>query len=111
MTLTELEGSVTRVALSGRLDAMGADRIGVRFTGAIAAHGRNAVVDLSDVTFVASLGLRLLISTARSLHRKGGRMVLFAPVELVRGVLDDAAIDQVIPVVGTEAEALDALRH
>ena len=110
MTLTELEGPVTRVSLNGRLDAPGADRIGVRFTGAVAAHGRNAIVDLSNVTFIASLGLRLLISTARSLHLKGGRMILVGPSELVKEVLDEAAIDQIIPVVGTEAEALAELR-
>jgi anti-anti-sigma factor len=111
MTLTELEGPVTRVSLNGRLDAPGADRIGVRFTGAVAAHGRNAIVDLSNVTFIASLGLRLLISTARSLHLKGGRMILVGPSELVKEVLDEAAIDQIIPVVGTEAEALAELRN
>ncbi|MGZ8982291.1 MAG: STAS domain-containing protein [Burkholderiaceae bacterium] len=111
MTLTELEGSVMRVGLNGRLDAPGADHVGVRFTGAVAAHGKNAVVDLSNVTFIASLGLRLLISNARSLRLKGARMVLFGPTELVKEVLDDAAIDQIIPVVATEADALEQLHH
>ena len=45
---------------------MGADRIGLRFTAGVAGQRRNAIVDLSGVSFVASLGLRLFISTARA---------------------------------------------
>lgn len=109
MTVTELEGPVTWVGLSGRLDAPGADQIGLRFTASVAAQGRAAVVDLSGVTFVASMGLRLLISTARSLALKGGKLVLFGANELVQGVFDDAALDQIMPIVATQADALAAL--
>jgi anti-anti-sigma factor len=109
MTLEELPGPVTCVRLDGRLDSAGADAIGLRFTAAVAAQGRPAVVDLARVPFVASLGLRLLISTARALAGKGHRVALFGAPELVQGVLDDAAIDQLMPVVATEAEALAAV--
>lgn len=106
MTVTELEGPVTCVRLSGRLDAPGADAIGVRFTATLAPPGRPALVDLSAVSFVASMGLRLLISTARSLAQKGGQLVLFGANELVQGVFDDAALDQILTIVPDEATAL-----
>ena len=100
---------MTRVLLTGRLDAAGADAIGVRFTAAVVAQGKNAVIDLSGVTFVASLGLRLLIATHRGMIGKGLRMALFAARPPVQGVLDDAAIEQIMPVAPTEAEAIAAL--
>ena len=109
MTVTELDGPVTRVGLSGRLDAPGADQIGLRFTASVASQGRPTVVDLSNVSFVASMGLRLLISTARSLALKGGKLVLFGANEMVRGVFDDAALDQIMPIVATEVEAMAVL--
>jgi anti-sigma B factor antagonist len=109
MTVTELEGPVALVQLVGRLDAAGADAVGVRFTAAIAARTRDAVVDLSGVTFIASLGIRLLISTARALALKGHRMALFGAPALVQEVFDDSALDQVMPIVATEAEALAAV--
>ncbi len=109
MILEELAGPVTLVRLRGRLDAAGADAIGLRFTAAVTSQSRNAVVDLSGVSFVASLGLRLLISSARGLTTKGHRIALFAANELVQGVLDDAALDQIVPIVATETEALAAL--
>lgn len=106
MNITEIDGTLTKVQLQGRLDAMGADRIGLRFTAGVAGQPRDAIVDLSGVSFVASLGLRLLISTARALDGKGAKLVLFGAQELVQGVFDDAALDQIIPIVATEAEAL-----
>ena len=110
MTVTQLESALTCVRLSGRLDAPGADAIAIRFTAALAAPGRPALVDLSGVDFVASLGLRLLISTARSLAQKGGQLVLFGAGELVQGVFDDAALGQILTIVPDEAAALAVIR-
>jgi len=106
MSVSELDGPVTLVRLDGKLDAPGAEQIGVQFTAAVAARGRNAIVDLSEVGFIASMGLRLLISTARALSLKGGSLVLFGATPMVQGVFDDAALDQIIPSVATEDEAI-----
>ena len=106
MTTTDLAGPVTGVRLAGRLDAPGADRIDIKFTAVVVARGHDAIIDLSGVTFIASMGLRLLISTARALALKKRTMVLFGAAEMVQEVLDDAAIDQIIPIVATEADAL-----
>lgn len=109
LRVNELDGPTTCVRLDGRLDAAGADQIGVQFTAAVATGGRPALVDLSGVSFIASLGIRLLIATARSMAARQQAMVLFGASPLVRGVLDDVALDQIIPVVDTEAQALAQL--
>jgi anti-sigma B factor antagonist len=106
ITTTELPGEVICVGLEGRLDAAAADQIGLRFTAATAARGRPVVVDLSSVSFIGSLGLRLFIASARSLAQKGVTMVLFGANEQVDGVLRDAAIDQLIPCVSTQTDAV-----
>jgi anti-anti-sigma factor len=110
LSIEELDGRITCVRLRGRLDAPGADAVGTAFTAAIAPKAQDAVVDLSGVSFIASMGLRLLISTARALDLKGARLVLFGATEMVQGVLDDAAIDQIIPIARTERDALTRLR-
>lgn len=110
MSTSELESGVTCIRLDGRLDAPGADLIDLRFTATAAAGKHHTVVDLSDVSFVASMGLRLLISTARALHLKERRMVLFGAQKFVQDVLEQAAVDQIIPLVGTEREAIDQVQ-
>lgn len=102
-------GGVTHAKLIGRLDANGADAISLKFTAGVAATGKPAVVDLSEVSFVASLGLRLLISTARTLHSKGAKLALYGANALVQEVFDDAALDQILPIVPDEAAAVAAL--
>ena len=103
-------GTASKVALQGRLDTPGVDRIETRFTASVVAPGKSALVDLSGVTFVSSMGIRMLIGTARSLNLKKARMVLFGPQPLVKESLDHVSITDVIPVVGTEAEALELLK-
>lgn len=108
--ITELPGPVTCVRLTGRLDDAGADAVGLLFKTAIASAARPAVVDLSGVGFVATMGLRLMISAARGLGVKGHKMALFGAQPLVQDVLDDAAIDQITPVAATQDEALLAVQ-
>jgi anti-sigma B factor antagonist len=109
MDVDELAGQVTCIRLDGRLDAPGAARIDVPFTAHAVASGRNTLVDLSGVTFIASMGIRLLIAAARGLDRKGAKLVLFGARDLVREVLAEAAIDQIIAVTDSEDEALRKL--
>jgi anti-sigma B factor antagonist len=110
MEVTKLGDNVTCVRLRGRMDAPGIDAIDTRFTAATAAVGRDAVVDLSGVSFLASMGIRLLISSARALNVKHAKLVLFGAQDLVQNVLDQAAIDQIIPIVASEVLALERLK-
>lgn len=109
MNVTELPGPVTCVRLAGKLDSAGVDRIDLRFTTSIAAVGRPAVVDLSGVSLLTSIGIRLFVSTARALSQKGARMVLFGAQPLVQEGLDHTALDQIIAVAATESQALERL--
>ena len=102
-------GSVRKVALIGRLDTAGVDRVESQFGAAIVPGGHNTVVDLSQVTFLASLGIRMLISTARSLSRKGGKIVMYGASPAVMEIIDTTALQEIIPVAATEQEAVAML--
>lgn len=107
MQIERRSDGVVKVELAGRFDAPGAEQIGTRFTAAAGgAAGLRVIVDLSGVEFLASMGMRLLISSARAQHGRGGRLALFGAPPLVAEVLEQAALDQIIPIVPTEAEAL-----
>jgi anti-anti-sigma factor len=75
------------------------------FRGAIVPDGQ-AIVDLSRVEFIASLGVRMLLSEARALARRAGRLVLFAPSELVRELLEYVSLGEIIPIRENAADAL-----
>lgn len=109
LDITSLDGGLTCIRLTGRLDSPGVDSVETRFTAALVAVGRSAVVDLSGVSFLASMGIRMFISSARSLRMKGATVVLFGASDAVQSVLDHVALEQIIPIVKTQAEALERL--
>jgi len=92
--------------LTGRLDTAGVDVVETRFGAAIVPNGKNTIVDLSEVTFLASMGIRMLISTTRALSRKGGKLVMYGAGPGVRDVIETTALTEIIPLAGNESEAL-----
>src|SRR5262245_50930815 len=98
MKIDELGGNEVKVTLKGRLDSPGVDHIGTRFLAALVPAGRNAIVDLSQTDFVASMGIRMFITAARALHNRNARVVLFAPQRLVREVFETASLDNIVTI-------------
>ena len=107
--VSQLADNLSCVRVNGRLDSAGVDQGELRFSAAVVAPGRNTVVDLSGVSFLASMGIRLFITSARALNQKGARMVLFGPSEMVQTVLEHVALDQIIPIVASQDEAIAKL--
>ena len=104
------EGGVMTVGLVGRLDTPGVDAIETRLTAACVPRGARAIVDLSGVDFIGSLGLRMFITVARTLGRKNGKLILYAPQPFVAQVLETASLGDIIPVQPDAASALAAAK-
>jgi len=103
-----MENGVTKIALSGRFDVQSAIQIDDQFT-AIAKESKDLVVDLSEVSFIASLGIRTLVVGAKAASNNGGRMVLLNPQPNVEQVLRTSHIDTVIPIAHDAATASQIL--
>jgi anti-anti-sigma factor len=103
--VVEISPSANKVVMVGRLDAASVGAVETRFTGAVAASGRSAVLDLTGLEFLSSLGIRLLLSSARVVSRRGGKVVMFGAQPIVAEVMEAMALGDVLPLVATEAEA------
>jgi anti-anti-sigma factor len=103
---TDLGESVTRLKLAGRLDINGAAMVEIPM--ALAAKNcRRLVVDMSEVSYVSSLGVRHLVMAAKTLDRDGGKLVLFSLTEPVADTLRTMAIDELIAMAASESAALE----
>jgi len=100
---------LARVVLSGRLDAVGAEKLDLPFTAKIGHLGKNAAIDISAVPFVGSLGIRVLISGARVLQRAGHRVVIYGVAPAVAEVFEIVALEDLIPVAADLAAARSLL--
>ena len=109
LTVLRADESITHVAILGRLDIEGVNQVADRFVFTTTSARTSALVDLSQVTFIASLGMGMLVGAAKAVQRHGTKMVLVAPPRLVREALVAAGIDHVIPIAASEAEAREML--
>jgi anti-sigma B factor antagonist len=110
MQITEVEGGILNVALTGRLDSPGVDRIETRFTAALVPRGVTAIVDLSRVEFAGSMAIRMFITVARALGKHHAKLVLYAPQPLVNEVFETVLLRQIVPVQFDSDSALAAAR-
>lgn len=86
--------NLRRILLAGRMDILGTEQIADRFAAYATEDNRNIVVDFTGVTFLASIGIRALISNAKALHKIGGRMALVVDENTsVARTLDATGID------------------
>jgi len=98
---SELDDGIYLIKLSGKLDIVGTGVIETKFAGYSAGEKPRVLVDLSNVDFLASIGIRLLNLTAKSIASRGGRMVLLNPTPDVRSVLEITGIPAIIPIYDT----------
>ena len=95
---SELENGIGLIKLGGKLDIIGVGEIETKFTGYCAGDKTRVVVDLSEVEFLASIGIRLLVLTAKSIASRHGKMVLLSTSPDVQHVLEITGIPAIIPI-------------
>ena len=105
---SEIGGMASRVALSGRLDIAGAEVVALPLA-TIAGAKQGLIIDMSEVSFIASIGIRHLVSAAKTLSRRNGRLVLLNPTTSVAEVLTTSGLTDLLPIVHSESEAVSAV--
>ncbi len=109
IAIQDMDGGVTRVVLSGRIDVAGAHEIDMPMS-VVAGSRRAVVIDLSAVEFMASMGLRSVVVCAKSIMSKRGKVVLLSPQPQVEEVITVSGIDSLIAICRNEAEAVAAVK-
>ncbi|HEY4253989.1 MAG TPA: STAS domain-containing protein [Roseomonas sp.] len=108
--IVEAGPALRRVELSGRLDVAGAEALEAPLTRDLAALRCAVLLDITAVSFVGSLGIRVLVGAARQMKRQGHRLALYGANAVVQEVFHTVALDQLIPIAADEAAARALLR-
>jgi anti-anti-sigma factor len=107
---SEMENSISLIKLTGSMDTQGVGTIETKFAGYSTGDNARVLVDLSGVEFLASIGIRLLVTTAKSVVRRGGKFVIANPNENVYNVLEMAGIKEIIPIYTDFEQAISELK-
>ena len=108
MKVTEADDGVTCVVLDGRFDIAGAQEVDSRFQD-LSNVSKLLVVDLAKVSFLASLGVRTLMISAKTLMRRGADMTVCGANENVEKVLRTTGFNEVAGIYPDFASAAAAL--
>ncbi len=97
--------TLSHIKLTGRLDTPGVDRIEARFNAFTVAPARDAVIDLEHLDLITSMGIRMLVTAAKSLAVRGRKLVLLNPQGVVDETLQATDLYAIIPMARTLEEA------
>lgn len=92
----EQKGTVLEVALEGHLDTMTAPELEAELSPCLDAAD-SLVLDFSDLEYISSAGLRVLLSMHRVMGDKGGMKVIHAN-EIIREIFDVTGFGDIITV-------------
>lgn len=90
--------------VSGRLDAMGSPLLEEHVHREMAAPPERLVFDLTDVDYLSSAGLRILLATTKQLG--SGKVVIYGVAPRVMETIRMAGFDKVLEIASGEDEAL-----
>ena len=111
MSLSVIESGekFTVLALDGRVDVGGVNAVQAEFRELISSPGKAFLIDISQVTFLASLGIRMLVEAAKTVRGSGGSLVLLKPRPLVESILKMAGLEVILGISHDETAARLAL--
>lgn len=102
----DVGANLRRIVITGNLDLPGAEGVADQLAELTAAPKKGVVVDLTAVRFLASIGIRELLTSAKAVQQRGGKMVLVVnPSSTVKMSLDATGVGELIPVFNNTADA------
>jgi anti-sigma B factor antagonist len=98
------------VAVTGEVDIYTAPRVQEVLLGSIEDGATHVVVDLSEVPFIDSTGLGVVVRAVQKLRKKHGALDIVCPNERVRRTFEVTGLTSVLGIHESREEALDSTR-
>ena len=95
-------GTTATVVLTGRLDIAGAEVVALPLA-TLSGAKSSLVIDMAGVSFISSIGLRHLVTAAKTVFRRGGRFMLLNPNAAVVEVITTSGLTDLLPITADPA--------
>lgn len=109
VSLREKDG-VYVLDLAGRMDINASDSINKHIDEIIEKNGKLILLNFSQIDFVSSPGLVILVSILKKIRKQQGKIVLCNLQSYVREVFEVTQLTKVFEVYDSEDEALTKLK-
>lgn len=92
------------VSVQGRIDGMTVPQLDQLFVSLITAGSRNICVNLAEVHYISSVGLRVFLKTQKQLTRAAGKLVIQKPSAEVHQVFTLSGFDKLFTFISDECD-------
>ena len=99
------DNGILTVAVKGRLDAASADTAKQKLSALIDGGARQIILDFSELDYVSSIGLRVLLLIAKQVAKQQGKIALYSPVDHITEVFQLSGFDSLISIFADRARA------
>jgi anti-anti-sigma factor len=103
------QNDVSLIAFAGDFDTNTSPEAQQALDGIVEGGGHRIVVDFTNVDYISSAGLRVLLATAKRVQGVGGTLHMFGLNETVEEVFEISGFSMILKVFRTEAEALEGV--
>jgi len=111
MDITERRmADIVTLSLFGKLDTIAAKTFEEKILAQIESGDRRFIIDLAQVDYISSAGLRVFLLAAKRLSSANGKIVLCSLKDLVKEVFDIAGFSSIFSVYGSQDEAIKNLQ-
>jgi anti-anti-sigma factor len=100
------QGDIAILEVAGHLDTNSSDILEAKFLALFGANENKIVVDFSELDFISSSGLRVLLMAAKNAKRAHGKIVLCTLKEHVKYVFDTAGFTMLFSMFATQEQAV-----
>ncbi len=95
------ESGIVYVAIKGRLDGESSPEAEKVILGILEAEKRLLLFDLSELEYLSSAGLRVILGVAKKVKLNEGKLVLCGMNEFVKEIFLITGFDAIIPIADT----------
>jgi len=106
----EKRGDVIIIGLRGRLDANTSPNVEERLSHLLDQGERRLLLDFSDLIYISSVGLRVLVLLAKNLQKSRGELALAALNEHINEIFTISGFTAIFPIYPTCDKALAHLQ-
>jgi len=110
MEITQnVEKGIACIAFKGRLDADTSPEADQTVKGVLAGDTNKLLFDLGALEYLSSAGLRVLLTAAKEIKRRDGKIVLCALNEFVKEIFEVSGFQSLIPIADSVESGLELL--
>jgi len=103
------EKGIVSITIKGRMDADSSPDAEKVVKEALGAEANRLLFDLGELEYLSSAGLRVLLSAAKEMRRRDGKIVLCALNEFVNEIFEVSGFQSLIPISDSVESGIEVL--